>query len=103
MSEKQKDRIWPRVLNVLYFGIGFPLMWWVVQSSLINLNNEIIIENWAIGLIGISISSILYIAPPYLNFLLRLKKIHFFFIGFFLSWFLADLNDFLIIIGGYLL
>jgi len=99
MSEEKKGLVKDRILNVLYFGIGFPLMYWVVQTMIISWNNEALLQNYEIGLIGLSVFAILYIVPSR-NLFLRLKKVHFFFIGFFLSWFLSDFTDFLIVLGG---
>ena len=77
--------------------IGFMIMYTIVQKLFILINDETLIQNWAIGLIGMVAFFVFYIVDN--GFILfRIDKINEFFILFFLSWLLADLTDFLLII-----
>ena len=74
--------------------IAFAVLYSIVFSLSMFLNNEELVENWSIGLMGMVIFSVLYIIPN--DFLIfRIKKIHKMGVLFFLSWFIVDYFDFI--------
>lgn len=99
MKEEEKEMVRSlsrnsyKVLKVVAWTVVYGL----VVGFLIMLNPETLMENWGIGLIGMTIFSILYIIPID-RFIFRFKKLYMFFILFFLAWLIADWTDFMSII-----
>ena len=69
------------------FGVAF------ITEFLLELNPEASLPNWAIGVVGVIIWSILF-AIPYDVRIFRYKRIYRFFMGFSAAWLLADWADF---------
>lgn len=77
------------LLIAIAFSVAFILF--------VAINNEDFIENWAIGISFATIFIILYIAPPGKLFTV-IKKVHLSLILFFLSLFLLDFADFVLML-----
>jgi hypothetical protein len=92
----QKD-ISQKTLYILKI-VGFTVMYSIVKDFLILLNDESWIQNWSVGLIGMIIFSAFYIIDNIDLIIFRIDRFNEFMILFFLSWLLADLDDFLIMI-----
>ncbi|MFX1476670.1 MAG: hypothetical protein ACFFCI_00935 [Promethearchaeota archaeon] len=80
------------VLEIFCFTILYII---VVGFLILLLSLEPHIENWMVGLIGMCICSFWYIGP-WKPTLFRLKKVWLFLIMIFLSYFLSDIEDFLV-------
>lgn len=96
MEEKTQvflHRAW-RITEVLLWTAMFLIIYPVAD----HINNEAILYNWGIGLIGMLIFSGLYLLPSQHWVFSKLRKLYFFLFSFFLSWFLADANQFIKII-----
>jgi len=79
-----------RVFKLLLFIFAVDF----IKEYLIEVNPETLIPNWALGVVGVIIWSILY-AIPYDNVrLFRYKKLYGFFMSFSAAWLLADWSDF---------
>ncbi len=76
--------------------VGWAVLYGIICSTLRKMNPETIIENWGIGLIGMTIFSLLYITPID-KLLFRLKKFYLFMLLFSLAWLISDWSDFIVI------
>jgi len=83
--------------KAFYMGrvIVFSIFYFVVDLWLSSLNNEELIQNWGIGLIGMMIFTFLYCVDNVNLVLFKMNKINTFMIDFFLSWILSDSIDFM--------
>jgi hypothetical protein len=94
MENEGKDQKMKYIAKLL----GFTIMYSIIEKVLMNLNNEVFIQNWAIGIIGVIVFLTLYFIDS-INFItFRIDPINKFFILFFLSWVIADLTDFFMFI-----
>lgn len=82
--------------KTLYLGeaLIITIVYCIIFCFLFRLNDETIVENWALGLFFTFIFVILYLLPPGKLWLI-IKRFHVFMIAFWLCWFLADYQDFI--------
>ena len=88
-----------RLYKILYWGLFFPFLLIIVQDLAQALNDEALIQNYEIGLIFMAIFGVLYVIS-FDVWILRIKKFHYFMFGFFLSWFVGDIEDFWLTIAA---
>jgi len=100
MADNEIKTIRTKAIYILKDVIIFTIIYSIVSGVLINLNPEIFIQNWEIGLLGITIFSIFYILDlkhKWYFFVFKIDTLNEFFISFFLSYLLADFNDFIMV------
>ena len=72
----------------------FATCYYIVDEFLTALNDETVIQNWGIGLIGMMIFIAFYCMQVNV-FIFKINKFNATMIGFFFSWVLSDWQDFL--------
>jgi len=100
MSDKEIKTVRTKAMHILKDVIIFAIIYSIVSGFLIDLNPEIFIQNWELGLLGITIFSILYILDlrdRWYFLIFKYDTLNEFMISFFLSYLLVDLEDFLLI------
>lgn len=75
--------------------VGWMMLLFIVSEFLLALNQEQLITNWGIGIIGMVIFGFFYMVDEINFFLFKRNKINFFMITFFLTWLVADWDDFI--------
>lgn len=96
MLNEECKTVRTKTFYILKNVILFSIVYTIVTRMLYDLNDESLMENWEVGLLGLSVFTILYIIDKDI-LLFRIDRVNEFFVSFFLSWFLGDLDDFLMI------
>lgn len=73
----------------------FTVFFFIVDEFLTPLNDELILENWGIGLIGMMVFIGFYIIDKIKLFVFKINWFNTIMIEFFLTWVLSDSSDFL--------
>lgn len=83
--------------------VGWLIMLFFISEFLIALNNETIISNWGIGLIGMVVFLIFYVVDSEIGFVFKYNKFHAFMVSFFMAWLVADWDEFIQIVANNIL
>jgi len=76
--------------------IGWAFMYSIIVRYSVDLNPEDLIDNWAVGIIGVIIFSTLFIIPEDISIWFRFNRFYKFWILFWLAWFIADYQDYIV-------